>query len=105
MVRILCADSNEEAWAWKFSKWEDLKRDLKDKTQEEIIEFMDAVDVLTLACRTNPIRVKDISDAVAFACAGCYKGARKITEVLLEDKIVVPIYNERGRDRGSHSVC
>ena len=84
MVRILCEGSNKEAW--KFSKIEDLKRDLKDKTQDEVVELIDAVDALTLGCHTNPAPVKDINDSDTFSSVGCYKGARKITEVLFEDK-------------------
>ena len=75
MVRILCEDSNKEAW--KFSKLKDLRKDLKDKTQDEIIELMDAVDVLTIGCRTNPIPVQDMDEAATFSRVGCYKGARK----------------------------
>ena len=97
MVRVLCENSNQEAW--KFSKLKDLRKDLKDKTQDEIIELMDAVDVLTIGCRTNPIPVQDIDDAATFSCAGCYKGAREITEILLKDKIVVPVYSGDGKTR------
>ena len=77
MVRVFCEKSNKEFW--NFSTIEDLKRILKDKTKDEIVEVVDAVDILTLGCRTNPTRVKDIDDNVTFSGVGCYKGARKIT--------------------------
>ena len=65
MVRVECAEgSNKDTW--KFSSIKDLRERLKEKNPDEILNDMDAVDVLTLGCRMSPLPVKELDEKVAF---------------------------------------
>ena len=97
MVKVVCAEgSNKDTW--KLSTLKDLREELQGKDPSEIIRCLDAVDVLTLGCRTNPIPVKDIDDHATFIDVAHYKGARKITEALRDDVITVPIATSTGKN-------
>ena len=65
MVRVVCAEgSNKDTW--KFSTIKDLRERLKGKSPDEILNDLDAVDVLTWGCRSSPVPVKEVDDKFAF---------------------------------------
>ena len=104
MVKVVCVEgSNKENW--RLSTFKELKERLKGKSSEEILDQLDAVDVLTLGCKSDPVSVKDVDDKVAFTEVGYYKGALKITDALKYDEIDVPIQNAKGKFCGTQKVC
>ena len=104
MVRVVCAEgSNKDTW--KFSSIQDLREWLKGENPDEIPSEMDAVDVLTLGCRMSPVPIKFLDERAAFHDVAHYRGARRITEALMEDEINVPIFNASGRSFGRHNIC
>ena len=78
---------------------------MRNKNPEEIIEMMDAVDVLTLACRSDPVSAKDVDDQYAFSELGYYGGALRMTDSFKHTMITVPIENDRNRIIGTQKVC
>ena len=40
----------------------DLKRELKDKPKAAYLKSLDAVDVLTLACKTDPLPIEKLGE-------------------------------------------
>ena len=102
-MRVECAEgSNKDTW--RFSSIKDLRERLKEKNPDEILNDMDAVDVLTLGCRMSPLPVKELDEKVAFHDVAHYRGARRITEALLEDQINVPIHNTNGKIFRNHKL-
>ena len=65
MVKVVCAEgSNKETW--KFSSIQDLREWLKEQDPDEIPSDFDAVDVMTLGCRTSPIPIKLLDEQATF---------------------------------------
>ena len=89
MVKVMCAEGSDKE-TWRFSTIKELREQLIDQTQDEIVDVLDVVDVLTLGCRSSPIPVKSINDKDAFTSIGHYKGTKKITEALLEMRLLYP---------------
>ena len=87
-----------------FSTYKELKQELENKNRREYLESLDAVDVLTLACRTNPYPVEELSDAT-FTNYGVYCGFNDITDVLLGDAVTVPAVGPNGKKCGTQDVC
>ena len=72
---------------------------------ERILEELDAVDVLTLGCKSDPVPAKDVDDQIAFSELGYYGGSLPMSTTFKYDLITVPIYSEGNRQIGTHRVC
>ena len=72
---------------------------------QQILEEIDAVDVLTLGCKSDPVPAKDVDDQLVFSEMGYHAGTLKMTDTFKDDLITVPIYNENGKSIGTHRVC
>ena len=103
MVRVLCETGGDKN-NWKFSTFNDLKKELKGKSKAAYLKTLDAVDVLTLGCKTDPIPPRDIQDET-FDKYGHYRGSWAIIDSVLKDVIDVPFYNATGKNLGTQSVC
>ena len=58
-MKVVCAEgSNKETW--RLSTLKELRERLKGQSSEEILDQLDAVDVLTLGCKSDPIFVKNV---------------------------------------------
>ena len=90
MVKVVCAEGSNKK-SWKLSTYADLKERLRNKRPDDILAELDAVDVLTLGCRSDPVSAKDVDDQVAFSELGYYGGALPISSTFKYDLITVPI--------------
>ena len=61
MVKVVCAEgSNKETW--RFSSSQDLREWLKENSPDELPSDIDAVDIMTLGCRTSPVPIKFLDE-------------------------------------------
>ena len=104
MVRVSCRDGNNKK-TWRLSTYEDLKRRLQGLGPQQVYEDIDAVDVLTIGCRSDPVPACEVNDHAAFSSIGYYAGGLSMTEALRDDLITVPIVSDRGQNIGMHKVC
>ena len=101
MVRVVKEFKRND---WRFSTFQELKEDLKDLPKEDYLESLDAVDVLTLACKTDPLPVEKLGEET-FEEYGCYRGSVPIIDSVLGDIIEVPCFSPTGKELGLQQVC
>ena len=90
---------------WKFSTFQDvITRDVNAVSNKEYFESLDAVDVLTIACGTDPCPAEKLDDKT-FKNYGVYCGGTRFVQPLLDDMINVPMVEPNGRKCGRQHVC
>ena len=52
---------------------------------QQVYDEVDAVDVLTIGCGTDPVPACEVDDYRVYADYGYYAGALRITEALKDD--------------------
>ena len=100
MVRLVKLPEKDE---YEFSSLKELETELRDLSPDKYLKKLDAVDVLSLACQTDPILAETVYEDF-FEKYGFYRGYVPIIDSVLGDMIKVPLEDRMGKNRKANNM-